>query len=409
LDTIGIVGAGIAALQLGLSLQRHGLAPTLYSDRTPDQIRAGRLPNTVARFEPTRARERALGVEHWDDPALGVHGADVRINGTPIAFRGALSRPASFVDMRLYQAALLEDFAGRGGRVVLGPVGIGDLLRLAGAHALVVVASGRGRLAGIFPVLTEHSPYAQPQRRLCAGLFRGIAPPEPADLAFTISPGHGEVFSAPFFSIEGMVSNLLIEAVPGGGLEPITHLRYEDDPRRFERAVLNLLRDHAPDVYERVDPRWFGLTRPLDLHKGAITPVVRRGYARLGDGRYAVAIGDAHVQNDPVLGQGANAASHAAAVLGEAILAGGPFDEPFCRRVEREIWAYTRHVTEWSNAALQPPPPHAVEIFAAAARNGALADELVDNFTAPARNWAIFGSPAGAAAFLARHGQAAAA
>jgi hypothetical protein len=44
-----------------------------------------------------------------------------------------------------------------------------------------------------------------------------------------------------------------------------------------------------------------------------------------------------------------------------------------------------------------------MEIFAAAAQNKALADELVDNFGAPERNWEIFSSPEGAAAFLTKH------
>ena len=65
--TIGIVGTGIAALQLGLFLQRHGVAATLYSDRTPDQIRAGRLPNTLCRFDTTRAR--AI-MEQWDEARI---------------------------------------------------------------------------------------------------------------------------------------------------------------------------------------------------------------------------------------------------------------------------------------------------------------------------------------------------
>ena len=133
---------------------------------------------------------------------------------------------------------------------------------------------------------------------------------------------------------------------------------------------------------------------------------MRRGYAPLAAGRYAVAIGDAHIQNDPEMGQGANTASHAAWVLGQAILDGGPFDEAFCRQVEGRIWDYTRHVTEWTNAALQPPPPHTSAVFAAAAQDKALADDLVDSFGAPPRAWAIFGSPEGAAAFLASHGHA---
>jgi hypothetical protein len=132
---------------------------------------------------------------------------------------------------------------------------------------------------------------------------------------------------------------------------------------------------------------------------------VRRGFAPLGDGKYAVAIGDGHVLNAPVRGQRAAAASHAAWALGEAIAAGGPFDEEFCRRVEERIWDYAGPVTAWTNAALQPPAPHALALFAAA-RDKAIADELVDNVNAPARNWAIFGSLEGAAASLEQRGLA---
>jgi glycine/D-amino acid oxidase-like deaminating enzyme len=60
MKNIGIVGSGIAGLQLGLFLQKHGIGATIYSDRSPEQIRAGRLSNFVVRFEHTRERERAL-------------------------------------------------------------------------------------------------------------------------------------------------------------------------------------------------------------------------------------------------------------------------------------------------------------------------------------------------------------
>ncbi len=43
-------------------------------------------------------------------------------------------------------------------------------------------------------------------------------------------------------------------------------------------------------------------------------------------------------------------------------------------------------------------------VFAAAAQDKAIADELVDNFATPDRNWAIFGSPEGATDFLRRSG-----
>jgi hypothetical protein len=44
-----------------------------------------------------------------------------------------------------------------------------------------------------------------------------------------------------------------------------------------------------------------------------------------------------------------------------------------------------------------------MELFAAAAQYQSVADELVDNFGVPERNWQIFSSPEGAAAFLTKH------
>jgi hypothetical protein len=223
-------------------------------------------------------------------------------------------------------------------------------------------------------------------------------------MSFTIAPGHGEIFQAPFLSADGYVNAVLFEVIPGQGLQPIMDRRYDDDPQAFERLVLDLLREYAPVIFERVDEREFGLTGPLDVLQGAITPTVRRGYARLENGRPVLALGDVHVLNDPVLGQGANAASHAAWVLGEAILAGGPFDEPFCQRVEDRIWKYTGAATAWTNAALLPPTPHAQAVFGAAGQSQAVANELVENFNDPIRAWAALESPAGAASFLQQHG-----
>jgi 2-polyprenyl-6-methoxyphenol hydroxylase-like FAD-dependent oxidoreductase len=101
--------------------------------------------------------------------------------------------------------------------------------------------------------------------------------------------------------------------------------------------VLATLRDHAPAIHARVDPGSFGVARPLDVGHVAITPTVRRGYARLSGGRVVLSLGDAHVVMDPITGQGANKASHAALVVGAAIRDAGTFDEAFCEEVERRL------------------------------------------------------------------------
>jgi hypothetical protein len=116
-----------------------------------------------------------------------------------------------------------------------------------------------------------------------------------------------------------------------------------------------------------------------------------------------MALGDVHIVNDPVIAQGANAASRCAEVLSDAMAGISEFDEVFCQEAERKLWEAARSATEWTNATLQPPPPHVIGLFAAAAGNKEVANELVENFGSPDINWKIFGSPEGAAKFLAGH------
>lgn len=406
MKNIGIIGSGIAGLHLGLFLQKHGIDATIYSDKSPAQIRAGRIPNFVVRFDDTLERERALGVDHWDFTDFGVHGVYMYIAGepSPIVWFGAKKQPASAVDMRIYQSTLLEDFAARGGKVVVGEIQAGEVSVLAERHDLTVVASGRGSLTEMFPRDAARSPFTEPQRFLTGAFFRGVNFTEPNGVIYTISPGNGEIFQAPFTTFDGeRVCSLMFEAIPGQAFDALSHLRYADDPQKFENTVIDLIREYAPMIYEQIDLEEFGVLRPLDVLQGAITPTVRNGYAALGNGKYALALGDAHIQVDPVIAQGANSASKCAWILGEALLLEDlPLDETFCRRTEQKLFEAAQAAIEWTNAALQPPA-HAVEVFAAAAQNQAIADELVENFNAPERNWEIFSSPANAADFLKKH------
>jgi hypothetical protein len=398
---IGIIGSGIAGLHLGLALRQHGIDATIYSERTPEQLRARQLSNMVARNACTRERERQLGVNHWDAPSHDMHRLSVRIQGPrPIAFSGRLGRPAQAVDMRIYWARLLEDFSARGGRVVFRTFQADQLTPLALRHDLVVVASGRTSLSTIFPRVVEHSPYTSPQRLGIAGLFRGVAYSEPRALEVIVTPGSGEILAVPIHSFEPDLTGIAILITAGGLFEPLRHLRYDDDPPAFIAAFLGLLRVHAPSLHTRVNARAFHLSRPMDFAYAAITPTVRQGFIELSRGKYAVAIGDAHVVIDPITGQGANSASHAAFVLSEAIRHASAYDREFCRRVEREICSYVVPVSDAANARLRPPTPHFRELLGASARNQAVADVYADGYNHPDRFWAIASSPERTAAFL---------
>jgi hypothetical protein len=409
---IGIIGAGTAGLHLGLKLLANGVPVTLYTEKEPEELRTGRLPGPVAHHAATRARERSLAVNHWDSPDFGMFQVSVNVGGPqPFGFRGYIEDPSLLVDYRLYHPRLLEDFLERGGHVVITPVEPQEVERLASQHDLMVVATGRSGLSELFPRIPELSPHTRPPRLLLAALVRGIRFPRPTGMSYGISPGHGEIFESQLLTHQGPVSSLLIEAVPGGALEPLSTRKYEEDPRGFDTMLLELLREHAPDTYARVEPEQFGLLGPLDYFQGDVTPVVRRGYAALGEGRFLVAVGDAHVTNDPIAGQGANAASGAAFSLGDVILdalAGGfDFDEEFCQRAERATWAETRAITEWTNAMLQPAAPGMQQLLVAASEDPNLADVLVNMLLVPERALATLASPESTASFLARHSRAA--
>lgn len=383
--SIGIVGAGIGGLHLGLYLRQHGVAATLYTDRTADAVRAGHLLNTASLGGATRERDRALGVAHWDTPDAEVSCIRFDLERPALRFRGDLARPNLLVDMRHYLPRLLEAFEARGGRVVVEAVDPTQVTRLARDHACLVVASGRSGLSDRFARVPEHSPFREPQRRILAVLCTGIRPSAPPGLTIQAVPGSGELLDFPFLREDGRVGCINVQAVPGGPFEPMARMRHGDDPAAFRAALLALLQAHAPLTRPRIDPREFDVLGPSHVLQGGITPTVRRGHVALGDGRFAIALGDAHITHDPLGAQGANAASRAAWILGQRIVARiaaeRAFDAEFHAETEQTLWQAMRAATEWSNLLLRPPSQRLLDLLVAASREQAIANAYVDNFT----------------------------
>lgn len=401
--TVGIVGTGIAGAHLGLALRAAGIEVTLYTERPVESLAAGRLLNTVAHHHPLLERERALAVHHWPAEEFGYGRHYHYVGGPePIRFTGRFAHPSCAIDHRLYLPRLIGDLAERGGRVEVAEVGPRDLATLAARHDLLVVATGRGPLSGLFPRRPEYSPHDAPRRLLCAGLWTGVRPHDTAGVTISVSPGAGELLEIPLLSRHGPVTALLFENVPGGDLEILGRQRCDDDPRAYERLVLDKLAKHHPKTFERVDPATFELTGPLDILQGALVPTVRQDYAKLPNGKYALAIGDVHTVVDPVIGQGANSASHSAWVTGEEILADYGFDELFCQRVAARRADVVFGAAQWTNLMLAPPPDHLLRMFGAMYENKAIADEFTNNFDYPDRQWRILATAARTDEFLAR-------
>nr|ADE62390.1 FAD-dependent hydroxylase [Pseudomonas sp. LQ26] len=395
---IGIVGAGTAGLHLGLFLRQHDHDVTVYTDRQPDEYAGLRLLNTVAHHAVTVQREVDLGVNEWPSDEFGYFGHYYYVGGPqPMRFYGDLKAPSRAVDYRLYQPMLMRALEARGGKFSYDAVSVEDLESLSDQYDLLVVCTGKNSLGQLFEKQPENSPFEKPQRALCVGLFKGIKEAPIRAVTMSFSPGHGELIEIPTLSFNGMTTALVLENHIGGDLEVLAHTKYEENPRAFLDLLFQKLHAHHPSIAERIDPEEFDLANSsLDILQGSVTPVFRNGHATLKNGKTIIGLGDVQATVDPVLGQGANMASHAAWILGEEILSHSVYDHRFCEHLERRRQDRVLCATRWTNftmGALQALPPEFIAFLQVLSQSREMADEFTDNFNYPERQWDRFSSP----------------
>lgn len=406
---IAIVGAGTAGLQLGLYLQQNGVESTIFTDRRPEEYRNVRLLNTVAHFQVTLERERQLGITDWpkEDNYLG-HYYFIDVPGMPIEFYGTHTCGDNrAVDYRLYLPALMKHYEERGGNIEYREIGLDDLDELSAAYDLVVLCTGKSGLGQLFERDEDSSPFTEPQRHLCVGLYKGVSGKEKRAVRFNIAPGQGEMIEFPTKSFNGDATALVMENHFGSDLEILAKTRYDEDPDAFKTLMLEKLKKYYPDTYSRIDDSEFDLAdSSLDILQGAVTPTVRHGHVSLSNGKRALLLGDAHATVDPVLGQGANAASYAARVVGEEIVEKDTFDERWFEIVNARRAVRVLGATRWTNfmlTNLRELPNHFVEFLGAVSLDQQLADEFTTNFNYPEKQWDCFSSPESMKAWIEEH------
>lgn len=401
-----IVGAGQSGLQLALSLLAHDYDVTVMSARTPDEIRSGKVMSTQCMFHSALQHERDHKLNLWEEETVKVEGLGVSIAGPDssrvLDWFGPLEHYAQSVDQRVKMAAWLELVEDRGGKVVIHGVTTSDLAPLAKLYDLVVIAAGKGELVQLFDRMPERSPYTEPQRALSLayvhGLERRPEHPDKAAVRFNIIPGVGELFMIPAYTLSGNCDILFFEGIPGG---PLDCWDDRPSPQQHLDRILSLMKQFLPWEYER--SRNAVLTDDKATLAGGYTPVVRNAVGKLDSGTAVLGMADVVVANDPITGQGSNNASHCAASYLDSILERGdkPFDEEWMSASFEKYWEYAQHVTTWTNAMLQPPPPHVLQIIGTAGEKPAVAKRFANGFSDPTDFQHWFLDPAKAEKYLA--------
>jgi Styrene monooxygenase A putative substrate binding domain len=402
-----IVGAGQSGLQLALGLQRHGYDVTVMSARTPGEIRGGRVMSTQAMFDSALQHERELGLNFWEQQAPPIQGMQISVVGPggsrALNWLGRLDKPGRSVDQRIKMAGWLETFRNWGGRVVIHGATVSDLDALVPMYDLTVVAAGKGELVNLFARDNERSVFSEPQRALAVVYVRGLAErpefPGVTVVHFNLIPGVGELFIMPALTTSGRCDILFFEGIPGGELDCFSGVSTGAEQLKL---TLQLMEKFTPWEHERA--RGVELTDSGAFLSGRYAPVVRRPVGRLPRGGIVLGMADVVVANDPITGQGSNNASHCAAIYQQAILDHGhrPFDQEFMRYAFEAYWDDVRWVTRWTDALLQPPPPHVLELLGAAQTHEQIRQRFANGFNNPRDFFDWFMDPGQAAAYLAK-------
>ncbi len=393
---ITIVGAGQAGLLLGIGLLKKGYPVRLITSETGEQIANGPIRSTQGMFHDALQIERELGLNAWDDACPSIEALQFAMIGpdgkSAIEWLGPLDAPATSVDQRLKFPAWMDVFERSGGNLDVRPVDVTDLDVLARECELLVIAAGKGDVGRMFARNDERSPFDRPQRALAVCAVNGLRPHDPVRVSFSVVPGAGEFFCVPGLGRDGPCDYLFFEAIPGG---PLDRFDGVTAPRERLALVLELLAAFVPPEYARCAN--VELTDAGATLAGRFTPEVRDPVARLGSGALAFGLGDTVVLNDPITGQGSNNATKAAAAYLDAIVKLGtqPFDEAWMRATFEHHWGqYAAWSSAFTNAMLQPPPPHVQQYLLEASWRPELRRTFVNGFNNPPDFFPWLGDPA---------------
>ena len=405
---IAIVGAGQSGLQLGLGLLDAGFEVTIYSDRSADEIRDGKVMSSQCMFDSALETERDLGLNYWEQECPKVEGIGFAVpdflGGKTIDWAARLDDFAQSVDQRLKIPRWMAEFQKRGGELQIKAADVDDLESCARSHDLVIVASGKGTIGQLFERDARRSPFATPQRALALTYVRGMRPRElyPA-VCFNLLPNVGEYFVFPALTTSGACEIMVFEGIPGG---PMDCWKDVNTPAEHLARSKRILKTFMPWEAERC--RDIELTDENGILAGEVVPTVRNPIATLPSGRKVLGMADTVVLNDPITGQGANNAARCAEIYLESIAerGEGAADAEWMQQTFDRYWTgYARWVVDWTNLLLKPPA-HVIKLLDCAGKITAVADAFVNGFDDPRTLYPWFMEAGEADAFVQKEAQA---
>ncbi|MDO4705329.1 MAG: FAD-binding oxidoreductase [Comamonadaceae bacterium] len=384
---IAIVGAGQAGLPLAFGLLDKGYEVTVLTNRSPEQIREGKVLSSQCMFDAALQIERNLGIDEWGEACPPVEGIGFAVphpeqpGAKAVDWSARLDKPAQSVDQRLKMPVWLERFAERGGDLRIEDVGVDELEALTQSHDLVILAAGKGEVVKLFERDASRSPFDKPQRALALTYVHGLVPtPNYSRVSFNLMAGIGEYFVFPALTLSGPCDIMVFEGIPGG---PLDMWRDVKTPQEHLAASKRFLETYLP--WEGARAAKVELTDANGVLAGSFAPTIRKPVLTLPSGRMVLGLGDAVAVNDPITGQGSNNAAKAAKVYLDAILEHGdqPYTRQWMEQTFERYWDYARWVVRWTNSLLTPPPEHVVQALGAAQGSPTLAGLMANGFNHP--------------------------
>jgi flavin-dependent dehydrogenase len=401
---VTIVGGGQSGLQLGNGLLSAGYDVRLVQDRKGDDIRTGKVMSSQCMFDKALSYERELGLNFWDKECPTVDSIGLIVaapdgsGNKAIEWNGLLDKPAQAVDQRVKFPRWMQEFEKRGGKIEYKAATPADLDKYAAESDLVIVAAGKGDIAKMFERDAPKSQYDSSQRALALTYVKGLTPrPHHSAVNFNIAPGVGEYFVFPALTTTGPCEIMVFEGIPGGPMDCWGEVSSPDQHLAKSKWILDTFLPWEGERAKNVQ-----LTDANGILAGRVVPTVRKPIAHLPSGKLVLGMADAVVLNDPITGQGSNNASKCAKMYLDAIIAHGdkPFDQAWMQATFDRFWDYVQYVTGWTNALMQPPPPHVLNIFGAAQGSPTLAKRIANCFDEPLDLFPWFAVPEEADKYL---------